>query len=88
MNLYHTIPVTNDLSHRTHQILNFACHYARVPNITYHRGMAISRVSILTLIALCVKSCLAGDDGDDFSNNLFSDLSPYARFHATHYTHT
>ena len=29
------------------------------------------------LLALLVAGCVAADTGDDFSNNLFSDLAPY-----------
>lgn len=30
------------------------------------------------LVGVCLVACVAtADDGDDFSNNLFSDLAPY-----------
>ncbi|GJC82648.1 hypothetical protein ColLi_05486 [Colletotrichum liriopes] len=41
--------------------------------------MAITiRIQFLFAIffAMCVTMCVAADDGDDFSNNLFSDLAP------------
>jgi hypothetical protein len=33
-------------------------------------------MKILAVILLALAPCVAGDAGDDFSNNLFSDLAP------------
>jgi hypothetical protein len=30
----------------------------------------------LLLLGVCLTTCTAADAGDDFSNNLFSDLAP------------